>query len=142
MVVLFLIGLSGSVLLRSLLRWHLELFFGWNTVGANVGGVRKSDEVPEHKSQEHKSQELRKGDKESPKAFTHLKSCEPFYTCPRVPFYRETKGFYIPKIPSNLGNIPSVNMYMNVFYIPWFAGLISYIYKSTTSSHAKPGLLR
>jgi hypothetical protein len=31
-----------------------------------------------------------------------------------------------------------VNMYMNVFYITWFAGLISYIYKPATSSHAKP----
>jgi hypothetical protein len=50
--------------------------------------------------------------------------------------------FYIPKIPLNLRNIPSVNMYMNVFYILWFAGLISYIYKSATSSHVKPGLLR
>jgi hypothetical protein len=57
-------------------------------------GVRKSDEVPEHKSQEHKSQELRKGDKESPKAGTRLKSCEPLYMCPRTPFYRETKGLF------------------------------------------------
>jgi hypothetical protein len=31
-------------------------------------------------------------------------------------------------------------MYMNVFYIPWFAGLISYIYKPAISSHFKPGL--
>jgi hypothetical protein len=57
-------------------------------------GVRKSDEVPKHKSQIHESQELRKGDKEdkeSPKACTRLKSRESFYTCPRAPFYRETK---------------------------------------------------
>jgi hypothetical protein len=31
---------------------------------------------------------------------------------------------------------------MNVFYIPWFAELISYIYKTTTSSHSKSGLLK
>jgi hypothetical protein len=31
-------------------------------------------------------------------------------------------------------------MHMNVFCIPWFAGLNSYIYQPTTSSHAKPGL--
>jgi hypothetical protein len=74
-----------------------------------------------------------KGDKESPKDCSSLKSCESFYTCPRAPFYRETKGLYIPKTPSNLKNIPSVNMYMNVFYI-------SYIYKPATSSHTKPGL--
>jgi hypothetical protein len=33
-----------------------------------------------------------RGDKESPKDCSHLKSCESFYTCPRAPFYRETKG--------------------------------------------------
>jgi hypothetical protein len=49
-------------------------------------GVRKSEGVPEHKSHE------RRGDKESPKACTRLKSCESLYTCPRAPFYRETKG--------------------------------------------------
>jgi hypothetical protein len=85
-------------------------------------GVRKSDEVPEHKSQEHKSQELRKGDKESPKACARLKSCEPFYTCPCTPytppFIWRRRDFYTSKIPSNLGNIPGVSMYMNVFYIP------------------------
>jgi hypothetical protein len=33
-----------------------------------------------------------KWDKESPKDISHLKSCDCFYTCPRAPFYRETKG--------------------------------------------------
>jgi hypothetical protein len=105
-------------------------------------GVRKSDGVPKHKVHEQDSQELRNGDKESPKACTRLKSCESLYTCPRTPFIGRRTDFYIPKIPSNPRNIPSVNMYMNVFYIPWFAGLISYIYKPATSSHVKPGLLR
>jgi hypothetical protein len=59
-----------------------------------------------------------------------------------LPFIGRRRDLYIPKIPSNLRNIPSVNMYMNVFYILWFAGLISYIYKPATSSHAQPGLLR
>jgi hypothetical protein len=56
-------------------------------------GVRKSDGVPEHESMEqtHESHE-EIGDKESPKACTRLKSCESLYTCPRAPFYRETKG--------------------------------------------------
>jgi hypothetical protein len=78
-----------------------------------------------------------RGDKESPKACICLKSCESLYTCPHAPSYRETKDFYIPRLPSSLENIPSVNMFMNVFYIPWFAGLISYIYKLATSSHFK-----
>jgi hypothetical protein len=33
-----------------------------------------------------------KGDNESLKDCSHLKCCECFYTCPRAPFYRETKG--------------------------------------------------
>jgi hypothetical protein len=50
-------------------------------------------EIPKHESleREHKSREGL-GDKESPKVYTHLKGCEPLYTCPRAPFYRETKG--------------------------------------------------
>jgi hypothetical protein len=39
--------LCGNVLLGFLLRWHRELFFGWNTVGANVGGLpENSDDSP------------------------------------------------------------------------------------------------
>jgi hypothetical protein len=82
-------------------------------------GVQKSEGVPEHKSYESKYAIYeRQGDKESPKACTHLKSCEPLYMCPRAPFYRDTKGILHSRLPSNLGNIPSVNMDKNVFYIP------------------------
>jgi hypothetical protein len=49
------------------------------------------------------------------------------------PFIGRRRDFYISKTPSNSKNIPSVNMYTNVFYI-------SYIYKPATSSHAKPEL--
>jgi hypothetical protein len=140
--VIFLIGLSGCVLLGLLLWRHCELFFGWNHGRRQCwGGVWKSDGFPEHKIPEwmHRSHE-EIGDKKSPKACTSLKSCESLYMCPRTLFYRETKDFYILKLPSNLKNISSVNMYMNVFYIPWFAGLISYIYGPATSSHFKPRL--
>jgi hypothetical protein len=47
-----------------------------------------------------------------------LQSPEPLYTCPSVPFYRETKGHLHTDIASDLKNIPNGNMYMNVFYIP------------------------
>jgi hypothetical protein len=55
-------------------------------------GVRKSDGFPEHKShkQVYESHKER-GDKESQKACTRLKSCESLYTCPHAPFYRKTK---------------------------------------------------
>jgi hypothetical protein len=78
------------------------------------------------------------GDKESPKACTRLKSCASLYTCPWIPFIGRLGDFYIPRLPSNLENIPSVTMYKNVFYISWFARLISYIYRPATSSHFKP----
>jgi hypothetical protein len=91
------------------------------------------DEIPEHKRRIYTNVQVRiaddaRGDKESPKDCSCLKSCESLYMCPRAPFY-------IPKVPSNLKNIPNVNTYMNVFYI-------SYIYKPATSSHVKPELLR
>jgi hypothetical protein len=73
----------------------LCMFYGKFNIG---GGVRKSDGVPEHKSHEqvYTSHEER-GDKESSKACTRLKSCESLYMCPRAPFYRETKGLLNPE---------------------------------------------
>jgi hypothetical protein len=38
-MVIVLIFLYWNVLLGFLLRWHREFLFGWNTVGANVGGL-------------------------------------------------------------------------------------------------------
>jgi hypothetical protein len=61
------------------------------------------------------------------------KVVNPFTRVVAPPFIGRRRDFYILKTPSNLKNIPSVNMYMNVFYI-------SYIYKHATSSHTKPGL--
>jgi hypothetical protein len=49
------------------------------------------------------------------------------------PFIGRRGDFYIPETPSSSKNIPNVNTYKNVFFI-------SYIYKSVTSSHFKPGL--
>jgi hypothetical protein len=68
------------------------------------------------------------------------KVVNPFTRALVPPFIGRRGDFYIPRLPSNLENISNVNMSMNVFYIPWFAGLISYIYKPATSSHFKPGL--
>jgi hypothetical protein len=70
------------------------------------------------------------------------KVVNPFTHALTPPFIGRRRDFYIPKIPSNLRNIPSVNMYTNVFYILWFVGLISYIYKPAPSSYAKAGLLK
>jgi hypothetical protein len=47
-----------------------------------------------------------------------LKVVNPFTRALVPPFIGRQRDFYILKIPSNLRNISSVNMYMNVFYIP------------------------
>jgi hypothetical protein len=46
------------------------------------------------------------------------KVVNPFTRALTPPFIGRRRDFYIPKIPSNLRNIPSVNIYMNVLYIP------------------------
>jgi hypothetical protein len=61
------------------------------------------------------------------------KVVNPFTRALASPFIGRRRDFYIPKTPLTLKNIPSVNMYINVFYI-------SYIYKPATSSHTKPEL--
>jgi hypothetical protein len=63
------------------------------------------------------------------------KVVNPFTRALAPPFIGRRRDFYIPKVPSNLRNIPNVNTYINIFYI-------SYIYKPATSSHVHPGLLR
>jgi hypothetical protein len=104
-----------------------------------LGGIRKSGQNPRtqekgmHKcsSENHRMQE----DTKNLLKIAHAsKVVSPFTRALAPPFIGRRRDFYIPKIPSNLRNIPNVNTYMNVFYI-------SYIYKPATSSHAKPGLL-
>jgi hypothetical protein len=52
----------------------------------------RSPNTRERKMSTFKSTDDAAGDKESPKDCSSLKSCESFSTCPRAPFYRETKG--------------------------------------------------
>jgi hypothetical protein len=95
------------------------VFVGHNgLMWAIVGAVQKSEGVPKHKNSEqaHESHE-EEGGKESPIACIRLKSCESLYTCLQALFYREKMDFYISRLPSNLENIPNVNMYTNVLYI-------------------------
>jgi hypothetical protein len=82
-------------------------------------GVQKLDGVPEHKSRERECTSLeRRGDKESPKACTHLKSCESLYTCPRTPFYRKTKGLLHSKITLESKEYSSCEHVHECLYIP------------------------
>jgi hypothetical protein len=56
--------------------------------------------------------------KNLPKTALASKVVNPFTRALAPPFIGRRKVFYIPKIPSNLGNIPCVNTYINVLYIP------------------------
>jgi hypothetical protein len=85
---------------------------------------------------------MKGGTRNPRKSVLTSKIVNPFTRALEPLFIGRRSDFYIHRLPSNLGNISSVNMYMNDFYIPWFVGLISYIYKFATSSHFEPGLLR
>jgi hypothetical protein len=61
------------------------------------------------------------------------KVVKPFTRALAPPFIGRRRDFYIPTLPLNSKNIPSVNTHTDVFYI-------SYIYKPATSSHVEPGL--
>jgi hypothetical protein len=131
-----LVGLSGNILLGLLLWWHRELFFGWNHGGRQCWGSENRKESPNIRvTKDGETKNLRK-------PVLASKVVNPFIRALAPPFIGRRRDFYIPRLPSNLENIPSVNMYMNVFYIPWFAEQTLYIYKPATSSHFKPGLLR
>jgi hypothetical protein len=106
-------------------------------------GVRKSEGVPNTRVMKASTQFTKDRERKNlRKPVLTSKVVNPFTCALAPPFIGRRREFYIPRLPSNLGNIPSVNMDKNVFYIPWFAGLISNIYKPATSSHFKPGLLR
>jgi hypothetical protein len=143
-MVLFLVGLSGNILLGPLLWWHRELFFGWDHGGHQCwGGSENRRESPNTRVLRPSAQFTKDREIKNPrKPVLASKVVNPF-TCALVPpFIGRQRDFYILRLPSNLENIPSVNIYKTVLYIPWFTGLISYIYKPATCSHFKPGLLR
>jgi hypothetical protein len=81
-------------------------------------GVRKSDGALEHKCQVqvHESHEER--GQRIPESLLASKVVNPFTRALASPFIGRRMDFYIPRLPSNLGNIPNVNTYKNVFYIP------------------------
>jgi hypothetical protein len=108
------------------------------TVGESKNRKESLNTIHEWKHTIHE----RLGAKNLRKPVLTSKVVNPFTRSLTPPFIGRRRDFYIPRLPSNLENIPSVNMYMNVFYIPWFAELTLYVYKSATSSHFKPGLLR
>jgi hypothetical protein len=112
--------------------------------------TQNSDGIPEHRSVRIQNVRMFKSGmqftkeetKKSPKDCSRLKSCEFLYTCPCAPFYRETKGLLRSENTLKSKEYSWCEHVHECLYIPWFAVLISYIYKSAPSSHAKPGLLK
>jgi hypothetical protein len=69
----------------------VSCFSAKTTVGANVRGSKNRMESPNTRIKSKCMKVTKRGDAESPKACTRLKSCESLYKCPCAPFYRETK---------------------------------------------------
>jgi hypothetical protein len=142
-VMIFLVSLNRCVLLGLFLWRHRELFIGWNHSGRQCWGSENWMEAPNTRfPNEHKKACKSEGTRFPRKSVSTSNVVNPFTRALKPPFIGRRKDFYIPRLSSNLKNILSVNMYKNVFYTPWFAKLISHIYKSATSSHLEPGLLR
>jgi hypothetical protein len=124
--------------------FFLDLFFGGivscflaETRWAPMLGVSEnSDGIPEHDRKYSRHVQLQQWRKRRQRISQRLIKPQKLwilYTWLASTFIGRRRDFYIPKTSSNSKNIPSVNMYMNVFYN-------SYIYKPATSSHTKPGL--
>jgi hypothetical protein len=102
---------------KSPFRWDSHAGPTW--IQVIFVGVRKSDEVPEHKIPEpmyESSKEMRT--RNLRKFVLASKVVNPFTRALAPPFIERRRDFYIPRLPLNLKNIRSVNMYTNVFYIP------------------------
>jgi hypothetical protein len=82
-----------------------------------LGGPKNRRESPNTRVRTY-AQELRRETKNPQKSALASKVMNPFTRALAPPFIERRRDFYILKIPSNLGTIPSMNMYMNVFYIP------------------------
>jgi hypothetical protein len=112
----------------------------WVFVYTRYWGVSENpDWIPEHVREKtvnsFKHSDDARGDLESPTECSSFQNVNPFTRALAPPFIGRRRDFYIPKIPLSSTNIPNVNTYMTVFFIP-------YIYKPATSSHSKPGLSR
>jgi hypothetical protein len=109
----------GVFFLDFFCRGIMSCFSAETTVGANVGESKNRMESPNTRIG-NKLTKLtkRKGIRIPRKLVLTSKVVNPF-TCAITPaFIGRRRDFYIPRLPSNLKNIPNMNMYMNVFYIP------------------------
>jgi hypothetical protein len=96
----------------------MSCFLAETTVGANVGGSENRKESPKTRVMKASTQFTKDREtKNLRKPTLASKVVNPFTRALAPPFIGRRRDFYISRIPSNLINIPSVNMYTNVFYI-------------------------
>jgi hypothetical protein len=85
----------------------------------SVGGSEKSEGSPNTRVWNKSTRVAKsKETKNLRKTALGSKVVNPFTRALAPLFIWRRRDFYIPKIPSNVRNIPSVNIYMNVFYKP------------------------
>jgi hypothetical protein len=90
-------SISAGMFFFNLFCGGIMSCFSAETRWAPMLGVSENpNKIPEHRRRVYANVQVwstddPRGDKESPKDCSCLKSCEFFYTCPRTPFYRETK---------------------------------------------------
>jgi hypothetical protein len=84
-----------------------------------LGGLKNRKESPNTRVRNESIRVAKsKETKNLRKPILASKVVNPFTRALVSPFIGRRRDFYIPKIPSNLINILTVNMYINVFYIP------------------------
>jgi hypothetical protein len=88
-------------------------------LGPSVGGSENRMESPNTRVANESAQVSKDREtKNLRKPVLASKVVNPFTHALAPLFIGRRRDFYISRLPSNLGNILLVNMYMNVFYIP------------------------
>jgi hypothetical protein len=87
-------------------------------VGTSVGGSENPEGSPNTQTTKEDAQFTKVRETGNlRKSLLASKVVNPFTRAHAPPFIGRRRDFYILKIPSNLGNIPNVNMYTNVSFI-------------------------
>jgi hypothetical protein len=92
-VMIFLISINWCVLLRLFWGCIVSCLSAETRGGRQCWGVENLMGSPNTRLEnKYTKTRTREGNKESAKVYLSLKRCEPLYTCPWTPFYREAKG--------------------------------------------------
>jgi hypothetical protein len=87
------------------------LFFGWNHGGRQCWGSKNRMESPNTRLRSKQTKLAKRlGTKNPQNSVLASKVVDPFTRNLVPPFIGRRRDFYIPRLPSNLENIPSVNM--------------------------------